>query len=205
MGDYNRERSSGRSGGGSSYGGGFGGGNRRNSGGGRDGGRPELFRTTCDECSSSCEVPFKPSGDKPVYCSDCFRNVENSRNDRDSWRNEYSRGDRDNRGRRDEYQEKRMYEATCADCGNDCEVPFKPTWERPVFCSDCFITDDKSKSKKTDESKLEFENLNAKLDLIIKFLKIPEIKIDELKEVLLDEIKAPVKEKAVKKVTKKAV
>ncbi len=31
-----------------------------------------------------------------------------------------------------------MHEAVCADCGKDCEVPFKPTQSRPVYCQDCF-------------------------------------------------------------------
>lgn len=31
-----------------------------------------------------------------------------------------------------------MYKATCADCGKDCEVPFKPTEGRPVYCRDCY-------------------------------------------------------------------
>ena len=31
-----------------------------------------------------------------------------------------------------------MHEAICADCGKDCEVPFKPTQSRPVYCRDCF-------------------------------------------------------------------
>ena len=35
--------------------------------------RIEMFETTCDKCKRKCEVPFKPSGGKPVYCSDCFR------------------------------------------------------------------------------------------------------------------------------------
>jgi len=26
----------------------------------------------CAECNRECEIPFKPSGDRPVYCSDCF-------------------------------------------------------------------------------------------------------------------------------------
>ena len=26
------------------------------------------------ECQKSCQVPFKPTGEKPVYCSDCFGN-----------------------------------------------------------------------------------------------------------------------------------
>jgi CxxC-x17-CxxC domain-containing protein len=68
-------------------GGGRGGFNKRDDRGGRGGfggkpsfGRPsrdfdgprEMFRTTCTECGNSCEVPFRPSGDKPVLCNDCF-------------------------------------------------------------------------------------------------------------------------------------
>ncbi len=37
------------------------------------GGRPrEMHKATCAECKKECEVPFKPSGDRPVYCKDCF-------------------------------------------------------------------------------------------------------------------------------------
>jgi CxxC-x17-CxxC domain-containing protein len=38
----------------------------------------------CDKCKIKCQVPFKPTGDKPVYCSDCFRS--------NSGRDESSRG-----------------------------------------------------------------------------------------------------------------
>ncbi len=31
-----------------------------------------------------------------------------------------------------------MHKATCAECGNECEVPFKPDGSRPVYCRDCF-------------------------------------------------------------------
>lgn len=31
-----------------------------------------------------------------------------------------------------------MHKATCSDCGNVAEVPFRPTGEKPVFCRDCF-------------------------------------------------------------------
>lgn len=31
-----------------------------------------LHKATCSECGKECEVPFRPTGDKPVYCSDCF-------------------------------------------------------------------------------------------------------------------------------------
>ncbi len=208
--DYNRDRSGGRSGGG------FGWGNRRSSGWRDGGGRAEMFRTTCDECGDSCEVPFRPSGDKPVYCSHCFKSMDWGW--RDSGRNEY-RGDRDNRGRRDDFSEKQMFEVVCAECGKDCEVPFKPTTDRPVFCSDCFVKEDKSKPK--NDFKVEFENLNAKLNLIIKFLEIPDGKKEKVKikllkeindvesevssieeEIAESEVKVPAK-KAVKKITKK--
>ena len=36
-------------------------------------GRPrEMNKAVCAECKKECEVPFKPSGDRPVYCRDCF-------------------------------------------------------------------------------------------------------------------------------------
>ncbi len=31
-----------------------------------------------------------------------------------------------------------LYQAVCADCRKPCEVPFKPTGERPVYCKECF-------------------------------------------------------------------
>ena len=33
---------------------------------------------------------------------------------------------------------KEMFKATCAECKNECEVPFKPREDRPVYCKDCF-------------------------------------------------------------------
>lgn len=32
----------------------------------------EMHPATCAECGKATEVPFVPSGDRPVYCSDCF-------------------------------------------------------------------------------------------------------------------------------------
>ena len=58
--------------GGSSYGGGGGGGYGGGGGGYSD--RPrEMFSATCDSCGKEARVPFRPTGSKPVYCSDCFR------------------------------------------------------------------------------------------------------------------------------------
>jgi CxxC-x17-CxxC domain-containing protein len=43
--------------------------------GGRDSGRSniEMFRTTCDKCGERCEVPFRPTEGKPVYCLTCYK------------------------------------------------------------------------------------------------------------------------------------
>jgi CxxC-x17-CxxC domain-containing protein len=36
------------------------------------------------------------------------------------------------------YSERRFTKAICADCHKECEVPFKPTGDRPVYCKECF-------------------------------------------------------------------
>lgn len=38
--------------------------------------RPTLYRAKCDKCNSACEVPFQPTGQRPVYCRDCFRTTD---------------------------------------------------------------------------------------------------------------------------------
>lgn len=30
------------------------------------------------------------------------------------------------------------YDAVCAACGKEAKVPFQPTEDRPVYCSECF-------------------------------------------------------------------
>ena len=50
---------------------GFGGGGGRGFGG-QSGPRPR-FSATCDKCGRPCEVPFRPTGDRPVFCNDCFK------------------------------------------------------------------------------------------------------------------------------------
>ena len=34
--------------------------------------------------------------------------------------------------------QREMFTATCASCGAEARVPFKPREDRPVYCSDCF-------------------------------------------------------------------
>ncbi len=47
-------------------------------------------------------------------------------------------GYRGNGDRREPREPRELFKATCSDCGKECEVPFKPTEGRPVYCRDCF-------------------------------------------------------------------
>ena len=33
----------------------------------------QMFPVKCATCGKDTEVPFEPRGDRPVYCSDCYR------------------------------------------------------------------------------------------------------------------------------------
>ena len=39
----------------------------------------QMFPAKCAQCGKDTEVPFEPRGDKPVYCSDCYRKIRPSR------------------------------------------------------------------------------------------------------------------------------
>jgi CxxC-x17-CxxC domain-containing protein len=64
-----------------------------------------------------------------------------NRNDRGGDRGGRRFGEKDS-GRRSfggrNSSRREMHHATCAQCGKDCEVPFCPNSDRPVYCSDCF-------------------------------------------------------------------
>ncbi|MDD2757836.1 MAG: hypothetical protein PHD72_00490 [Patescibacteria group bacterium] len=80
MGRFNRDDKSGAGIGNKSFGGGghfsakggFGGGGRKF--GGHSDGPRQMFPATCGKCGQSCEVPFKPTGERPVFCNNCFKN-----------------------------------------------------------------------------------------------------------------------------------
>jgi CxxC-x17-CxxC domain-containing protein len=57
----------------SSYGSGGGYGGSSSGGGyGRERAPRQMTQVTCSNCGKETEVPFVPSGDRPVYCSDCY-------------------------------------------------------------------------------------------------------------------------------------
>lgn len=65
MGNFNKF---GHGGGRPSFGGG--GGSRF---GGRGDGPREMHQATCSKCGQGCEVPFRPTSDRAVFCSNCFK------------------------------------------------------------------------------------------------------------------------------------
>ncbi|MCP4050144.1 MAG: hypothetical protein GY730_05505 [bacterium] len=80
---------------------------------------PGMHKTTCDECKRICEVPFRPTGNKPVLCNICFKGKESS-------------------------------------AVNKYDIFDKKQYEAPG-CNDELL-------------KIQFEQLNNKMDLIIKTL-----------------------------------
>jgi CxxC-x17-CxxC domain-containing protein len=37
-----------------------------------------------------------------------------------------------------------LHTATCSGCGKECQVPFKPNGKKPVFCSACYVREEKT-------------------------------------------------------------
>ncbi|CAA7601917.1 CxxC-x17-CxxC domain protein [Acididesulfobacillus acetoxydans] len=36
----------------------------------------EMFTVICSNCGVETQVPFRPTGDKPVYCRDCYQKLK---------------------------------------------------------------------------------------------------------------------------------
>ncbi|MFA6534306.1 MAG: CxxC-x17-CxxC domain-containing protein [Patescibacteria group bacterium] len=202
MGNFNRDRRTG---------GGFGAGKdfkKRDSGprsfGSRDGGRPQMHSAVCSECGDACEVPFRPTGDRPVFCTKCFGAQDHDNFTRQPARTGGRSFDRPAGAGRPRFEDKRMFDAICAKCGTNCQVPFRPIGDKPVFCSQCFDKGDRVKPgnqpvNRPDQFKDQFEKLNSKLDKILKALNL-----SPAAEVVLAE-PAVKKPKTAKVAAKKAV
>lgn len=85
---------------------------------------------TCAKCGTHIsQLPFQPSGDRPVYCSECNRAFRDRRDGGGS-----RGGSGMSRGPRQMFQ----VNLTCADCGTAItELPFQPTGDKPVYCRTC--------------------------------------------------------------------
>ena len=74
----------------------------------------------CGDCGTKIsQLPFQPSGDRPVFCTNCLRSK------------------RDNNTR-----EKRMYDVdvNCAGCNTHItQLPFEPKAGTDIFCRECYL------------------------------------------------------------------
>ncbi len=134
----------------------------------------EMYKATCADCGRECEIPFRPTTGRPVYCRDDFKKHSpegedrgrdtGRRNDRGGSRN-FSRDN--SRGGSD----REMFDATCANCGDKCKVPFQPRGDKEVLCSNCFEEkggDPRRTSNNAASSQLN--DIQAKLDRILELL-----------------------------------
>ena len=147
------------------------------------GNRP-MFKAICAECGNVCEMPFEPTGERPIYCNTCFKN---------------KRGDSHQR----EERRKQGFEAVCDKCGNRCEVPFRPTSGKPVFCKNCFKKGDSPSHQGGGEMKAQMASINSKLERILKILSPaviePKVEKKEGKEASVATPKKAAKKKTAKK------
>ncbi|MAF51207.1 MAG: hypothetical protein CMH64_03895 [Nanoarchaeota archaeon] len=64
----------------------------------------------------------------------------------------------------------------CSSCNKECEIPFKPTTSKPVFCSDCFRKRGKEDSNNNHSngniSNRDIDIINEKLNKIMQALEI---------------------------------
>lgn len=146
-----------------------------------------------------------------------FNRESNNRSGRDNRGGGRDRGGRDNRPSFRNDAPREMFKTTCSNCGKECEVPFKPTMGKPVYCSDCFETmggrsdrPDRSGRRerpsfdrhqtpapRVDNTK-QFEELNRKLDKIIELLSPKAIESPIVEEVIVAKVKTPKTKKKVK-------
>lgn len=82
--------------------------------------------------------------DKTLICKDCgeefiFTAGEQEFYDSKGFVNEPQRC-KDCRDKRKQSirSDREMHVATCASCGKEAKIPFKPREDRPVYCSECF-------------------------------------------------------------------
>ena len=76
---------------------------------------------------------------EPTRCSDCRKARKAAR----AGGGEFSAssggyGSRDSGPSRSNSGPRQMFKVTCAECGQETEVPFEPRTGRPVYCRDCF-------------------------------------------------------------------
>jgi CxxC-x17-CxxC domain-containing protein len=137
-------------------------------------------------CQTKLVEHFLCLGDIMIYMS--YFNRDNRGGGRSFGRRSF--GDRGGRGDRGDRQ---MFSATCSECGKECQVPFKPTGAKPVYCSECFEkrgggmdsrrSGGGDRGDRRPQSNAQLEAINTKLDKILSILEPTKIKAIEVPKV----------------------
>jgi CxxC-x17-CxxC domain-containing protein len=169
---------------------------------GKNSERTAMHHAKCNNCGKDCEVPFKPTSGKPIYCSSCFeKSQDDGQKKYGKERSDKNFKSGDSRKRSFGDRDLAMHHAVCDNCGKDCEVPFRPTKGKPIYCDKCFGN---TKENNTDQFKKEFEILNKKLDKILEIL-MPVLSEENFQGELDEEAVVPEEPKPKRKTKKKAV
>ncbi|MCI0479329.1 hypothetical protein L0Y59_02185 [Candidatus Uhrbacteria bacterium] len=91
--------------------------------------------------------------------------------------------DRGSAGRSDD---RPMFKAVCSECGDPCEVPFKPLPGRAIFCRNCFRKDgDVAPRRPTEAAARPFRPTEQRPDTqVMDRLKAIETKLDAMLKML---------------------
>ena len=117
----------------------------------------EMFTVTCADCGNSCQVPFKPKGGKTCFFAETvFQKITGIR-------------------RMTAMEEENILctKQPALTAVINCEVPFKPSKDKQIYCSRCFSQGGSSapvpRKSEADYSK-QFDDVNRKLDKILRML-----------------------------------
>ena len=165
--------------------------------------RRESATVNCADCGTECEVPFVPRTDRPVYCSDCFRQnkPQDSRSDR------FSRDDRRRESSRDERRSKKsknekFLKKQESFYSNGSEK-FYASLKEKLFeilggkvCSSCGFKDERALgfSHKYDDEAFDSIRRGGSASSWGKYISEPELAREELKVLCLNcnEIRQPI-------------
>ncbi|NQV92968.1 hypothetical protein HQ403_00540 [Candidatus Kaiserbacteria bacterium] len=159
-------------------------------------GRPTMHSAKCSGCGNSCEVPFRPSGEKPVYCHNCFKGKDgdsrDSRSSRDIGKKDSYSGGRDSKPR---YNDKSTYQHS----GGEVTSNYKPQFDQINHKLDEILNI--LSARNIDDQKLWGTDKEEISESVVEEVKKPVLKKGALKKAILK--KAVKKKKAAKKVASK--
>lgn len=115
-------------------------------------------------------------------------------------RNSQPRAEKPQEPRPPRQQEQRparpMFHIVCAECKKECEIPFKPREDRPVYCKECFAQRKANGIPKSQAAEVKAPVVSEVPAIVVEPVIVPEAPV---KEVVKDKKKPAAKKPAAKK------